>query len=338
VHLAQPQTFMKVGPLFIGGTGRSGTTQLARVLGQHPAIHAFPDETRFIVDPGGLEDLARALTSIYSVYHGDDALRRFDHVMRRHATGSTATTFRGWNVPAMVGEVRYWAGLRRLWDDLVWYTFDEAVPTDPYVPAASPFEPTTHRRVIPRYFEDRSELIAVLRRFVDELFGGAAIEAGKRTWCEKTPFNLLSIDFLWELFPTSTFLHIYRHPLNVVASHVHQPWAPNDIQSLVGWLRPIYLRWFAIRDRLAPATNERLIEIRMEDLASNWPERRASLFSNLGLDDFETADGFENAVAKRRDGQLSPDERAYVVDELGWAIERLGYSVDPESLPHHPPH
>lgn len=45
------------GPFFVGGTGRSGTTRLTTVLDQHPAVYALPDETRFLIDPGGLEDL-----------------------------------------------------------------------------------------------------------------------------------------------------------------------------------------------------------------------------------------------------------------------------------------
>jgi len=50
------------GPFFVGGTGRCGTSQLTRVLGEHPQVHALQWESRFLVDPGGFEDLARALT------------------------------------------------------------------------------------------------------------------------------------------------------------------------------------------------------------------------------------------------------------------------------------
>ena len=42
-------------PIFVAGTGRSGTSQLAHILGEHPQIHRIPIETRFIVDPGGLK-------------------------------------------------------------------------------------------------------------------------------------------------------------------------------------------------------------------------------------------------------------------------------------------
>jgi hypothetical protein len=54
------------GPLFVGGTGKCGTSQLTRVLGEHPQVYALEWESRFLVDPGGFEDLARALTVAYT--------------------------------------------------------------------------------------------------------------------------------------------------------------------------------------------------------------------------------------------------------------------------------
>jgi hypothetical protein len=47
-----------------------------RVLGEHPQVHAMKWDSRFLVDPGGFEDLARALTVAYTPYHPDDALGR----------------------------------------------------------------------------------------------------------------------------------------------------------------------------------------------------------------------------------------------------------------------
>jgi hypothetical protein len=316
------------GPFFVGGTGRSGTSRLTAVLGQHPAVFALPDETRFIVDPGGLENLAHVLTVGYTPYDGDDALRRFDYLMRETLTGRTPTEFRGSDLPGMVGSERYWAALARFQDALAWYTLDAGIPHDPTSVRRSPYEPATYRRVIPLYFQDRAELIVLLHAFVQELFGGAAADHGKPTWCEKTPMNILSAPFLWELFPEATVIHIMRHPLGVVASHLHQPWAPRSLHDVVAWLSPIYRRWFGLRDTLDLAS-VRLVEVRLEDLAADWPRQRRSLFASLSLDDAETAAGFDRAAVEHRDGQLSLDERAYVVRELGWVMERLGY--DPAS-------
>ena len=41
------------GPYFVAGTGRCGTSQLVRVLGEHPEVHALRWESRFLGDPGG---------------------------------------------------------------------------------------------------------------------------------------------------------------------------------------------------------------------------------------------------------------------------------------------
>ena len=316
------------GPFFVGGTGRSGTTHFRNVLGQHPAVYALPDETHFLIDPGGLEDLAHALTRAYTPFHGDDALRRFDRLMRVTLAGQSETGSRRRNLPSLLGASRYWAALDRLREQLVWYTFDytfdEGADDDGRMAPLSPDEQTTYRRVVPRYFDDRPTLIAVLRGFVEELFAGAAVAQGKQTWCEKTPFNVLAAPFLWELFPEATVVHIMRHPVAVVASHLHQPWAPAELWQVVAWLAPVYARWFRIRDAL-DLQHTRLVEVRLEDLAEDWPRQRRLLFETLGLDDVETPDGFERPAVHHRDSQLSADERAFVVSELRWAIERLGY-------------
>jgi hypothetical protein len=192
----------------------------------------------------------------------------------------------------------------------------------------SPDEQTTYRRVVPRYFDDRPTLIAIMRGFVEELFVGVAAAQGKQTWCEKTPFNVLSAPFLWELFPEATVVHIIRHPVAVVASHLHQTWAPAELWQVMAWLTPVYARWFRIRDAL-DLQHTRLVEVRLEDLAEDWPRQRRLLFETLGLDDVETPDGFERPAVHHRDSQLSADERAVVVSELRWAIERLGYDPSP---------
>ena len=83
------------------------------------------------------------------------------------------------------------------------------------------------------------------------------------TWLEKTPFNLLSIPFLWELFPESTAIVIARHPMSVVASHVDQPWAPSTVTEILNWLAPVYERWFAARPELL--RDPRYVEVRIEE-------------------------------------------------------------------------
>src|SRR5690349_8327874 len=44
-------------PVFIGGTGRSGTTVLGVMLGRNPRYHTLRAEAHFHCDEGGLRDL-----------------------------------------------------------------------------------------------------------------------------------------------------------------------------------------------------------------------------------------------------------------------------------------
>lgn len=51
-------------PVFVGGTGRSGTTIAAKLLGAHPDYEMIPIEVKFISVRGGLRDLAAGRTTV----------------------------------------------------------------------------------------------------------------------------------------------------------------------------------------------------------------------------------------------------------------------------------
>lgn len=312
-------------PVFVAGTGRSGTSRIADIIGHHPLIHRIPMETRFLIDPGGLRDLADALTDRYDPTVGEDALHRLDDFLTVRVPGRRDD--RGKTVPELVGAERYRDAVQRLWPRLVADTFDEPAPAAGFGNGdrpAGPFAPPSRRRVVPRYFSDRPELLAILRDLVDTLFGGAAADAGKPTWCEKTPYNLLCMDFLWELVPEATIVHITRHPVAVLASHLAQPWAPPTVDGALAYLTPVYQRWLAWRDTV-DLTGRRYVEVRAEDLAADWPAQRRALFERLGVEDAVTPARFEAHKLAGRDNQFDGGTRAVVEEALGPIIAAMGY-------------
>ena len=54
----------RLKPIFVGGTGRSGTQVTARLLGAHPDVWFVPTEVRFIAAAGGLCDLVEGRTDV----------------------------------------------------------------------------------------------------------------------------------------------------------------------------------------------------------------------------------------------------------------------------------
>lgn len=53
-----------VRPIFVGGTGRSGTTIVARLIGAHPRYHLVPIELQVHAAPGGLSDAVTGAVSL----------------------------------------------------------------------------------------------------------------------------------------------------------------------------------------------------------------------------------------------------------------------------------
>ncbi|WFE39991.1 sulfotransferase [Micromonospora sp. WMMD998] len=312
-------------PVFVAGTGRSGTSRIADIIGEHPLIHRIPMETRFIVDPGGLRDLADALTHRYDPIVGEDALHRLSDLLTVRVPGRRDD--RGSTVPELVGERRYRDAVHRLWPRLVACAYDEPAPAEGFGDAdrpAGPFAPPGRRRILPRHFRDRGELLGILRDLVDTVFGGAAADAGKPTWCEKTPFNLLCMEFLWELVPEATIVHIKRHPLAVLASHLAQPWAPPTVDGALAYLTAVYHRWLTWRNTV-DLTGRRYVEVKAEDLAADWPGQRRALFARLDVDDVATPSTFQSHKLAHRDNQFDPETREHLTATLGAIITAMGY-------------
>ena len=69
-------------PVFIAGSGRSGTTVLKRLLARHRSVFALRDEARFLTDPDGLRALCDALSEGWSTPSSQQALTRFQRLMR----------------------------------------------------------------------------------------------------------------------------------------------------------------------------------------------------------------------------------------------------------------
>ena len=70
-------------PVFIGGTGRSGTRILKESFTGRPEFVGFTNELRIIVDPDGVLDLISSLDEHWSPYKGDIALQRFRILLSR---------------------------------------------------------------------------------------------------------------------------------------------------------------------------------------------------------------------------------------------------------------
>lgn len=275
----------------IGGTGRSGTTVLAKILALHPALADVP-EWRFLVDPDGLMDFYAAFKGSWSPYLYDVKLRRLTRLLRR------------------VGRHRR---LSRVWDLVVRSTrVNRLVGRHLVAPYAS-INVSQHcprfQRFVDALLEDlggfryegdwvgsellqRSQLSfasagngeglgASIAAFYRRVAVDVVTRQGAQCYLEKNTWNILWFDHILEVLPEATLVHIHRDPRDVVASYTRQRWAPSDPVQAAYFYKDIMERWWVVRAR----TPERSwMEVSLASLVEEPQRTLESICDFWGLD------------------------------------------------------
>lgn len=297
--------------IFIGGTGRSGTTILKKVLTQHPDIAGIPVELRLHVVNGGLIDLAESLSFRWTRTGGNAALHQFRRLSEYFSTRGRANLpviwrlFRrfGWKHGRPANRQLVLRFLRRFnWMPAHPQSrLDEHFGTEYFEARDSLIEDFCLRRsgtqhpdvpestmsgVTESFYETRRQSKSRLYRrcgaFLDELY-----ERNWNTvaWCDDTPLNVFQVDKISSLFDGKNvkFVHIMRHPADVVASWLHldgSGWTTNSFNSTLRTLSSLIESILCEVDNMENEVHY----IRLEDLASMTEDTVERLFGYLGLD------------------------------------------------------
>lgn len=337
--------------IFIGGTGRSGTTILYRALGCHENIYALPKEMRFITEPDGLINLVDALTIRYSINQAREAVYKFDRLMRDYMSNPQNPIYPNYNLSDWIGKDYFYQRLDAFCAELIDFSFDGiSAPLRPGSGEASnpvwkkqfkeiarfrksgsgeiPQFKFPHRNInVVKYFSDRDEMLHLTACFIDDLFMHVTKNEKKLTWCEKTPNNLQSIDFIWELFPQAVFIHMVRDPRGVLASMQKVRWAPDKTEQLCLFLRHIYDRWFDLKEKI-DVGKYRFLEIKLEHLAA-YPDatlEKISEFCDLP-NTYRNLPKISQDQVNNWQSVINHEDKKIANKLLGEYIVRLGYSI-----------
>jgi hypothetical protein len=319
-------------PIFIGGTGRSGTTIIAKMLGRHSKIYTYPLETRFIIDPDGLIDLVPALSTSWSPYIGSKAIKRFKYIMS--ALGKNRTQIKrginyflkkcnyfpqrydGIQLTKIMGKNGYENTVKKFIDKLIDTEFKGYwCGTDSFT-----ISPTI---ISPKLFL-KEEILHLSTQFIDDLFGLVLKKENKKYYVDHTPYNILHGDFLKELFPDLKLVHIYRDMRDVICSYKTKKWGGNESRDVVFRLKNIYLHWKKIIETL-PRNN--YYEMKFENVINNPEMELKNLFQFLNIEfeknilDIDLSKG--NVGRWKED--LNNEEKSFVKKELKHILEQYGY-------------
>ncbi len=239
----------KPRPVFIGGTGRSGTTILAKILSNHSSVHSFDQELRFMTDPDGIISLKNALVDNWSLFHGDKSMERFLALMKNLKTRyigrypnhglaeHTSHSFYNQWVQTYISNLvdhesrQGWAGKV----NLIQKGLMKVIPTEKQ-----------------SFFIDKSyycppltldNFIQLTHSFINELYVEVSKKNNKSVIIDHTPSNLIHLDFLTQLLPDLKFVHIYRDPRDIIASYKTKDWGSNHVLQNSKWIQDVYDRW-----------------------------------------------------------------------------------------------
>lgn len=276
-------------PLFVGGTGRSGTTILAKVIGAHAAFHTFPMELRFHTDPDGLVSLRDALVEHWSPFHADMALHRFRQLMRslkRPNLGRYPTT----HLAQAFGRQNYDRAVQNYIRSIEEFSF-----TGGWAGRTTLAEKAL-LRIAPGLKRRRTSLVRLIhyagplredaffsrtRAFIAELVGPILAATGKQRFVEHTPGNAIHSDFLLALFPEAQIVHVERDPRDVIASMRGRDWGPESVAQAARIVADACNHWGKMRHRLPM---DRVLEVRFEDLVTNTSAVLSQICHFLGVE------------------------------------------------------
>ena len=192
-----------VRPVFVGGTGRSGTTVAGRLLGHHKELRSTnPRELRFIASAGGVAEAYA--TAVGNPGVGSD----FEAI-----------------TPDQVVET--------MWNH--WY--QRIKPSGAVSGLRRRLPKKEMKEVCGRYVaEFRDDPYAASRRFVETIVSSNVRSDPTLRWVDTTPANARAADRVLALFPDGVVIHMMRDGRDVAASFVSKHFGPTEVMDgLTAW-------------------------------------------------------------------------------------------------------
>lgn len=295
-HSPLPILNSSIRPVFIGGSGRSGSTLIKECLGGHPQLGVLKWEAKFLSWANGLMDL---------LHHFDD--EKLEHFRTRMQNEDACIYPEHLHDVTLNWKFRATNELHSsidLYDEQLAFLC-QCISCES-MPLAS----------------KRSQV----RHFVHYLFDRVALAKNGIGWIEQTPRNIYYASELMSCFPDGIFINIYRDPRDVIASLLKLWWGPSTVAEGIAYYKERYQAWTASRQRiLNNGDEERALEIRFEDLIEQGPEALQPIYDRLGL----AANGFsinrERAHIGRWRTEFTSHEQSILNAELGDILSELQY-------------
>lgn len=242
----------KVVPVFIGGTGRSGTTVVGDLLANHSKIRtSTPIEIKFLTNRSGLVDVVFGYNQEIEKKSGKVSILNFRTYRKRKRKEKERFS-------KILAEFNQY-----IWDK--WWDIDAPPPHGRGL--ISGIAKSDLENLLKRLDRDlKINRKWAARRFIATFIIKQFGAADEIYWVETTPMNIPEANKLQELFPSALFINMVRDPRDVIASLLTKKWGPTTPFEGLDWIEA---RLLAGHEALTAVKPENKITIALEDLAIN---------------------------------------------------------------------
>ena len=254
-------------PVFVGGTGRSGTTVVGDLLGLHQDIRtSVPIEIKLLANKSGLLQLVfgRDTPDIEKKIALLDLRSRLRRYKRKREKFKKI-------------QVEF---LDRIWN--TWWDIDAPPPHGRGLQSGITKQ-QLEKLLATLIFELRINRVWAARRFMRNFISSQAAHRGQKYWVETTPLNIAQAERILKIFPNALFINMVRDPRDVIASLLTKNWGPTTPLEGIEWIQK---RLIDAHHALRTIPAKQQITIALEDLAINKREQSyQALLTFLGLQD-----------------------------------------------------
>jgi hypothetical protein len=248
-------------PIFIGGTGRSGTTIILNLLKNHENFHSsLPREIRYLTDRKGLIDLnfSRSMLEQYSFKEfRDEVISRILPLVGKSDLDMFVSRSKGrwWSQTGKKGKTR---GLI------------QGISVEKFNVALNAF-----------LSEYKMSNLESCRRYFYAISSAQFKKDGVQFFGDSTPPNIMNSQFLHKMFPEAKFINMVRDGRDVSHSVIREHWGPKDPFKALDWWKN---RIIKADSALTQVPKEKKLTLRLENLIHlKREESLGDLLSFIGL-------------------------------------------------------
>jgi hypothetical protein len=245
-------------PLFVGGSGRSGTTIAINLLNKHSEVHSsMPREVKYLTSRFGLIDL---------IYGRPVGLEEGPKGIRNNLVARALP---------IIGksEIKlFQINMRDTW----WSEVGKKGKDRGLVQGITEQSLDVALNIFISGF--KSQPIEAARNLFYELSNQQLKESKVKYFADSTPVNMMQANLLHRLFPEARFLNMVRDGRDVAYSVATEKWGPNDpFKALDWWANRVLTAEQALN---AIPQNQR-VALRLEDLVVRQRENSMKLILDI---------------------------------------------------------